>query len=688
MRASAPSGMGATPVEPAGLEANRSDALAEGSRLDIYEIERVLGASGFGFVYLAYDPSSRQRVAIKEYLPDTLAVRDEDGMQVLVRADSHIEAFERGRAAFIEESQLLARCEHPSLVRVLRSWQAKGTAYRVMPYYPGNSLFSLREAMEAPPDEASLRALLDGLMGALETLHKAGAVHREVSPWNILLLPDDTPILLDFNAARRAMVGDRARALMSLLSPTFAPPELMDPSAEKPVGPWTDVHALAQVVVYCLTGQMPRSSSSSSQREPMATLVRRMQARFPTLHFSDSFMRAIDAALSPDPAHRPKVMAELRKRLDDHPAPLVVGIREDEPVGAQAPDEASLTTGAPPQTAQQDEPTKDVPLKKYTQPHEPSLEESASALNGPEQQAPGEDDRPLMDLFREAVARADSTSSRAAPSGTKDAAATAGESRAEEPFYSFLSASAERELASRPAAPSTKPVGSSRSPSSFAMYPDERLPTFDFAARNRRTRRRWTAATALLAVCAMAGAAWWVLQERSATELRSAFEQAVSREVGVKAPVVDASASPAVEHAAAASAVPAVVASPPVPIASAPTVVSAPANEPPNASTGQIPANATPIAREPTEALSSGTGTRAAVAAVPIESDQRSEGPAQTKHAKQTHATVKPSITSPREACGARTDFSLYRCMQNQCAQAQWKQHPACKRLRERDEVS
>jgi serine/threonine protein kinase len=676
--------MGATPVEPAGLEANRSDALAEGSRLDIYEIERVLGASGFGFVYLAYDPSSRQRVAIKEYLPDTLAVRDEDGMQVLVRADSHIEAFERGRVAFIEESQLLARCEHPSLVRVLRSWQAKGTAYRVMPYYPGNSLFSLREAMDAPPDEASLRALLDGLMGALETLHKAGAVHREVSPWNILLLPDDTPILLDFNAARRAMVGDRARALMSLLSPTFAPPELMDPSAEKPVGPWTDVHALAQVVVYCLTGQMPRSSSSSSQREPMATLVRRMQARFPTLHFSDSFMRAIDAALSPDPAHRPKVMAELRKRLDDHPAPLVVGVKEDEPVEAE-PSETSPTAPDPDGRLNEPDVTNEGPqLKKSKPPLDPSQDDPA--FQGPDTEPSLEDERPLMDLFREAVARADATSRRTEgerPAESPFASSTEdGGTRQDQPFYSVLSSPGR----ASPAKPSNKPVMPSRSPSSFAAYPEDRPPLFDFAARNRRTRRRWTAATALIAVSAMAGAAWWVTQERSATAERSAFEQAVSRDVGVKVQ----EAAPSVEAAVPVSPVQAASAvNAPQPTASAPQVAAAAkADAPPVTVTTVSPSSSSP-SPPAAQALTSGTGTSSSASATPVAEEETTlSTPAPRKSAKGSQGSGSAKVTSPREACGARTDFSLYRCMQNQCAQAHWKQHPACKRLRERDEVS
>src|SRR5258706_910519 len=352
------SGMGATPVEPPGFEANRSDALQPGTRLEGYDIERVLGASGFGFVYLAIDSNTLRRVAIKEYLPDTLAVRDEDGVQVLVRADSHIEAFERGRRAFIEEAQLLARCEHPSLLRVIRNWQGKGTAFRVMPYYPGNSLQSLREAMDAPPDEASLRALLDGLLGALETLHDAGVTHREVSASNVLLLPDDTPILLDFNAARRAMVGDQARALMSLLKPTFAPIELTAPSPDLPIGPWTDVYCVGAVVKYCVSGEMPRQSMSAAAREPLGMVVRRLQSTFPRLQYSPSFLTAIDAALAANPGDRPQSMNEFRKRLEDHRT-LVPPRLEDE--FEPEPESAPEASEAPPAEPAQPGPPAEAP---------------------------------------------------------------------------------------------------------------------------------------------------------------------------------------------------------------------------------------------------------------------------------------------------------------------------------------
>jgi len=737
--------MGATPVEPAGFEANRADALAPGTRLDIYEIERVIGASGFGFVYLAYDPQAQHRVAIKEYLPDTLAVRDEDGVQVLVRADSHIEAFDRGRDAFIEESQLLARLSHPSLLHVSRSWQSKGTAYRVMPYYPGNSLFMLREAMDSPPDEASLRALLDGLLGALQALHEAGVVHREVSPWNILLLPDDTPILLDFNAARRAMVGDRARALMSLLSPTFAPIELTNPSAERPVGPWTDLHSLAEVVRYCISGELPKSPGMTGFREPMGALLRRLQGTWPRLQYSASFLTAIDAALLPNPQDRPQSAQALRQRLDDHPGagtPVSVdesqGDLEVEPGDGQEP-EAALDNTHEGHEAHE-EPATQPGSFGDDEPHEPAREE-------PLEQAR----QPLMDLFRGATeppkGDAGVTAKPKNPSSTFDAAAsarTAEVPRAEpslgaatrdpvdrtasnQPFYSVLSPSA------------SAPTPSSRfgdepdgfpepEPHGFSARAEDRPPIFDFAERNRRARRRWTVVTAVLALAAIGGAAWWVSNERIASDVQSAFEQAIKRDVGVNPP------APAAPQDAA-QALPA-----PAPVngaSAAASQSSIAAPEAPRAVAGTTPADAVPAGVQQSPAATSTSGTEAmastavttgpataaatsstvpataasvpppqsstAVSSTPVLPPPAAVTPDAAPPAKTARALAKPqpvkpqpakaqpaktpSVSGPREACGARTDFSLYRCMQTQCAQARWHQHPSCKRLRERDEV-
>jgi serine/threonine protein kinase len=304
--------------------ARRDDALLPGSRVDQFEIERVLATSGFGLVYLATDHAVERRVAIKEYLPDSLAVRAEDGVHVRLRADSHAEAFERGRRAFVEEAQLLARLEHPSLLRVLRHWDANGTVYRAMPYYPGTQLLRLREAMGTPPDEATLRALIDGLLEPLALLHAQGCVHREIAPGSILLLPDDRPVLMDWGAARRAIVGDQARALMTLLAPSFAPLEVTAPTPDRPIGPWTDLYELGAVVRYCVSGQLPPPAALRTMPadEPIGRMLARLRLVNPSLHYSPSFIAAIDAALMPRPEDRPQSVDELRALLDDHPAAI------------------------------------------------------------------------------------------------------------------------------------------------------------------------------------------------------------------------------------------------------------------------------------------------------------------------------------------------------------------------------
>ena len=199
-------------------------ALPAQTRLDEYEIERVLAQSSFGVVYRAYDHGLRLHVAIKEYLPDALALRSAE-TQVVLRARSHAERFDQGLQAFIGEAQTLARCDHPSLLRILRVLQRHGTAYRVMRYTPGPTLLEHRRQLAAPPDVAAMRSWLDALLGALDALHEEGCVHGAVAPGNILLLHGGKPLLLDFDAVRTALISDRTQSMMAALEPCFEPPE-------------------------------------------------------------------------------------------------------------------------------------------------------------------------------------------------------------------------------------------------------------------------------------------------------------------------------------------------------------------------------------------------------------------------------------------------------------------------------
>src|ERR1700712_3955781 len=236
-------------------KANQSNALALGAQVDEFEIVRVLGVGGFGIVYLALDRILLRYVAVKEYLPTSLAERHVG--RVSARTLNQAQTFNLGLEAFFNEARMLASFDHPSLVKVFRFWKANGTAYMAMQYYPGRTLKDVREVMDSPPDEPWLRALIDPLLGALGALHREDVYHRDISPDNILLLPDGRPVLLDFGSARR-VISDSTQALTAILKPNFSPIEQYANDDGMKQGAWTDLYALGATLEYSLTGRIPK----------------------------------------------------------------------------------------------------------------------------------------------------------------------------------------------------------------------------------------------------------------------------------------------------------------------------------------------------------------------------------------------------------------------------------------------
>src|SRR3954464_14623462 len=114
-------------------------ALPIGTVLEEFEIKGLIGQGGFGIVYLAYDRSLHREVALKEYLPSSLAERG-NGRSVVLKSERYAETFQKGLSRFIKEARLLAEFAHPSFVKVYRFWKSQGTAYMVMPFYKGETL--------------------------------------------------------------------------------------------------------------------------------------------------------------------------------------------------------------------------------------------------------------------------------------------------------------------------------------------------------------------------------------------------------------------------------------------------------------------------------------------------------------------------------------------------------------------
>lgn len=296
-----------------------ADCLPPGTRLRDFVIDRVLGEGGFGVVYSAYDISLGRRVAIKEYMPSSLARRRSDyGVQVRSSAQQQL-AFAVGLKSFVKEARLLARFDHPALIKVHQFWEENGTAYFVMPYYTAPTLktwLANLAAHGAAPDDAWMRGFFRQALDALAFLHRNECLHRDVSPENILVLDDRSPLLLDFGAARR-VVGDMTQALTVILKPGYAPLEQYTGSMGGSVrqGPWTDLYALCAVMYFVISGRPPFAAVDrvvSDRLLPAADVARG--------RYSESLLNAIDTGLQLHPGRRPQTAAELAQMLGDAPS--------------------------------------------------------------------------------------------------------------------------------------------------------------------------------------------------------------------------------------------------------------------------------------------------------------------------------------------------------------------------------
>ena len=286
-------------------------ALPAGVRLRGYEILAVLGHGGFGVTYRARDTTLGRDVAIKEYLPTSLAVR-EDGTTVLPRSTNLAEEFHWGRDRFLEEARILAKLDGaPAIVRVFDFLEANGTAYMVMALLDGESL-ERRLKRDGPLSQPAVESILYPLLDGLEAVHATGFLHRDIKPDNIMLDAKGAPTLIDFGASRAAMAG-RTAAMTAIFTPGYAPAEQFTSAKQ---GPWTDIYGLCATLYHAITGRPPPSAF-----DRMANDTYRRLAKLSPAGFSSRLLGSIDAGL----AMRTERPTAIDRRLAPDARPCVGG---------------------------------------------------------------------------------------------------------------------------------------------------------------------------------------------------------------------------------------------------------------------------------------------------------------------------------------------------------------------------
>ena len=604
------------------------DLLHPGAQVGGCVIVEPLGQDENGILYLADDPLLQRHVLVREHFPRGLAARGAGGEVVLAHG-TDASARAMALSAFLRGARWLTRFDHPAIGRALRVWEEHGTAYTLMPAYEGESLAASLQRVGVT-DEGWLRRLLVALCDAVGVLHAGGVYHLGLAPETIWLMPDGRPMLLDLSTVAPAS----QRVVIDSVDRQYTPIELFAHGSHLPVGPWSDIYSLGAIAHLALVGRPPVSAAVLGPDDVHAPLSEGLSRRPPgRLHGampSAAFLAAIDRALAVRPETRPQDLGALRALLD-------------------------LTGAAPvPQSpAPAPAPRQDAPRPR---PEPPVLTTEAKPESPPARTAVREPTVDEPDAQADAAAAAAIAMAMSSLPWTKED----DEARRKEPSGFGPSTFGTSTFGPLPGRPVPREPGLGPQNWTLPGPSGRRRP----AARKRREPTRAIAAVFGLVVCL--GMAGWYVAENPAqitgwldpTRSETTASAQTPAEAAPAAVLAPRPAREPIERvlteqppAAGPAPAPAPV---PVPVPPpAPPVAAAPEPAPP------------PPAREARTTAKATPARKAAAAEADLD---------------------PPAPNNPRTACGSRTNFALFRCMETQCGTARFSRHPQCVEFRQQGE--
>jgi parallel beta-helix repeat protein len=270
-----------------------------------YQLQQVLGQGGFAITYLALDTQLKRTVAIKELCPQG-CIRDAHNQVAPITLPP--DQFAQIRQRFVEEAQLVAQLNHLGIVRIYDVFQQNNTGYMVMEYLHGETLGAkLKRAGGVLPVDEAVDYILQ-VCDALEVVHRAGYIHRDIKPDNIIHCEDERLVLIDFGAARH-FVANQTATYTVMLTPSYAAPEQYSSAGR--LDPRTDIYGLAATLYHLVTGvpPLPALDRTSGFDLPAPHLVEP--------EVGEALSRAIQQGLSMRMDERPASVAEFAQLINE-----------------------------------------------------------------------------------------------------------------------------------------------------------------------------------------------------------------------------------------------------------------------------------------------------------------------------------------------------------------------------------
>lgn len=265
-----------------------------------YIIKRTLGQGGFGITYLAEQGFLRKQFAIKEFFLRDLCIREEGTkMTAVTQADM----VERYQTKFFKEAQIIARFDHPNIVKVTDCFQENNTVYYVMDYVEGQSLADIIRKNGPMPEPEAL-VYIKKVAAALDYIHAQNVNHLDLKPANIMVRKSDNePIVIDFGVSKQYdEKKDQTSTTPPGITEGYSPMEQYRAGGVSIFSPQSDIYALGATLYKMVTGVTP----------PMASdVLNDGLPPFPS-SVSEILAHAIEKAMNPRKIDRPvNVMAFL-----------------------------------------------------------------------------------------------------------------------------------------------------------------------------------------------------------------------------------------------------------------------------------------------------------------------------------------------------------------------------------------
>ncbi len=286
-------------------EKTRRYPIKSGESIENYLVEGVIGGGGFSIVYRAFDATLGESVVLKEYFPNLLAIRGEDNNDINPISPKKKSAFDVGMQQFFAEAHALSKVSHPNVINIINVFRSNNTAYMVSKLQPGKDLRWMIKRCQGDLDQNFIQKVMPPVISGIDSLHRAGILHLDIKPANILLRTVGGPLLLDFGASKTMSRQERFSSFQTL-TPGFAPPE-QHHKAE--LGPGSDIYAIGATIYACVTGRPPPTSLKREQKE------RELKLKGAEKNVSSSVIEALKWALELEMNKRPQNVREFANLL-------------------------------------------------------------------------------------------------------------------------------------------------------------------------------------------------------------------------------------------------------------------------------------------------------------------------------------------------------------------------------------